>query len=129
MSSRIEKANSEIQRCLSNIIHNKMNDPRINDFVSVASVNVTPDFKFCKVKISLIERDFPIYKEIISTLQKSEGYIKNELKKLVKMPQVPHLIFEFDKSIMNVIRIDQILKNLDIPKEEGENGDDDREDN
>ena len=124
MANRIEKANSEIQRCLSNIIHNKMNDPRINDFVSIASVNVTPDFKFCKVKIALIERDFPKAKEIIATLQKSEGYIKNELKKLVKMPQVPKLTFEFDKSIMNVIRIDEILKNLDIPKEEGENSDD-----
>ncbi len=124
MSNRIEKANSEIQRCLSNIIHNKMNDPRINDFVSIASVKVTPDFKFCKVKIALIERDFPKSKEIIATLQKSEGYIKNELKKLVRMPQVPKLVFEFDKSIMNVIRIDEILKNLDIPKEEGENSDD-----
>ena len=120
MSNRIEKANSEIQRCLSNIIHNKMNDPRINDFVSIAEVKVTPDFKFCKVKISLIERDFPIADKIIATLQKSEGYIKNELKKLVKMPQVPKLTFEFDKSIMNVIRIDEILKNLNIPKEENE---------
>ena len=126
MSNRIEKANSELQRCLSNIIHNKMNDPRINDFVSIASVNVTPDFKFCKIKISLIERDFPKAKEIVATLQKSEGYIKNELKKLVKMPQVPKLTFEFDKSIMNVIRIDEILKNLDIPKEESEDGDDNR---
>ena len=80
------------------------------------------------MKIALIERDFPKAKEMISVLQKSEGYIKNELRKLVKMPQIPKLIFEFDKSIMNVIRIDEILKNLDIPKEEGENGDDTRED-
>ena len=122
MSNRIEKANSEIQRCLSIIVHNKMNDPRINEFVSIASVKVTPDFKYCKVKISLMERDFPNADKIVSTLQKSEGYIKNELKKLVKMPQVPKLGFEFDKSIMNVIRIDEILKNLEIPKEE--NGDD-----
>ena len=118
MSNRIEKANSEIKRCLSNIIHNKMNDPRINEFVSIASVNITPDFKYCKVKISLLERDFGNADKIVSTLQKSEGYIKNELKKLVKMPQVPKLSFEFDKSILNVIRIDEILKNLDIPKEE-----------
>ena len=120
MSNRIEKANSEIQRCLANVIHNKMNDPRINDFVSVASVKVTPDFKFCKVKIGLLERDFENADKIIATLQKSEGYIKNELKKLVKMPQLPKLIFEFDKSILNVIKVEEILKNLNIPKEEGE---------
>lgn len=120
MSVRIERANAEIQRCLANIIHNKMNDPRINDFVSISSVNVTPDFKYCKIKISLIERDFPHADEIISVLQKSQGYIKNELKKLVKMPQIPQLIFEFDKSIMNVIRVDELLKTINIPKEEEE---------
>jgi len=66
------------------------------------------------------ERDFENADIIIATLQKSEGYIKNELKKLVKMPQLPKLIFEFDKSIMNVIKVEEILKNLNIPKEEGE---------
>ena len=120
MSNRIDRANSELQRCLSNVIHNKMNDPRINDFVTVASVNLSPDFKYCKVKITLLEKDFKNADEIISILQKSQGYIKNELKKLVKMPQMPNLSFEFDKSIMNVIRVEELLKNLDIP-EEGEN--------
>ena len=117
MSNRIDRANSEIQRCLSSIIPSKMNDPRINDFVTVADVKVTPDFKFCKVKISLLEKDIPNAEQIIGVLQKSEGFIKNELKNLVKMPQMPKLIFEFDKSIMNVIRVEELLKKLDIPSE------------
>jgi len=118
MSNRIDRANSEIKRCLSHIIPSKMNDPRINDFVTVAEVNVTQDFKFCKVKISLLEKDIPNAEQIIKILQKSEGFIKTELKKLIKMPQMPKLIFEFDKSIINVIRVEELLKNLDIPAEE-----------
>ena len=118
MSKRIERANSEILRCISSIVHNKMNDPRINDFVMITEANVTPDFKFCKIKVNLLEKDFSKSDEIIKILQKSEGFIKNELKQMVYMPQVPKLIFEFDKSTQNVIRVEQLLKNLNIPKED-----------
>ena len=118
MSKRVERANSEILRCISDIIHNKMNDPRINEFVMVSEVNVTPDFKFCKVKISLLEKDFKKADSIIQILQKSEGFIKRELSRMVNMPQVPKLTFIFDKSTMNVIRVDEILKTLNIPTED-----------
>ena len=45
MSIRFERANSQIQKSLSDIIHNKMNDPRINPMLYISEVNVTPDFK------------------------------------------------------------------------------------
>lgn len=118
MSNRIERANSEILRCISDIIHNKMNDPRIDDFVMVSEVNVTPDFKFCKVKISLLQKDYEKSDIIISILQKSEGFIKRELARMVSMPQVPKLTFVFDKSTQNVIRVEEILKTLKIPTED-----------
>ena len=118
MSKRIERANSELTRCISDIIHNKMNDPRIDDFVMVSEVNVTPDFKFCKIKISLLEKDYNKADEIISILQKSSGFIKKELVQMVSMPSVPQLTFVFDKSTMNVIRVEELLKNLNIPPEE-----------
>lgn len=118
MSKRIERANSEILRCISEIVHNKMNDPRIDDFVMISEVNVTPDFKFCKVKVSLLQKDFSKSDEIIKILQKSEGFIKNQLKEMVNMPQVPKLTFIFDKSTQNVIRVEELLKKIDIPSEE-----------
>ena len=118
MSRRVERANSEILRCISQIVREKMNDPRINDFVIISDVNVTPDFKFCKIKVTLLEKDFAKSDEIISILQKSEGFIKRELAQMVNMPQVPKLTFIFDKSTQNVIRVEQLLKNLNIPKED-----------
>lgn len=118
MSKRIDRANSELLRCVSDIIHNKMNDPRINDFVMVSEVNVTPDFKFCKVKICLLEKDLSKSDEIVKILQKSEGFIKHELSQMVNMPSVPKITFVFDKSTLNVIRVEELLKSLNIPKED-----------
>lgn len=118
MSIRFERANSEIQRCLSDIIQNKMNDPRLNSLLYVSEVNVTPDFKFCKIKIALDTDNQEKLSNIISVLQKSEGFIKRELVKMVKMPQVPKLNFVIDKGTQATIRVNELLKTIEIPKED-----------
>ena len=66
----------------------------------------------------LFQKDFEKADEIVEILQKSEGFIKRELARMVNMPQVPKLTFVFDKSTQNVIRVDELLKNLNIPKED-----------
>ncbi len=119
MSNRIDRANSEIQRVLSEIIRTKMNDPRLNKIVSITEVSVSPDFKYCKAKVSVLDvNDISI---VTKVLQKSEGFIKRELAKLIDMPQVPKINFVVDKSTQSAIRVEEILRTLNIPKEdEGE---------
>ena len=115
-NNRIERANSEIQRCLIEIVKNKMNDPRVNKIVSITEVNVTPDFKFCKARVSVL--DLKDVENVTKVLQSSEGFIKRELAKMVDMPQVPKINFVVDKSALNSMRVEEILKTLNIPKEE-----------
>ena len=121
MSTRQERANSEIQKCLIEIIQEKMNDPRLNKIISVTEVKVSPDFKFCKVKISVL--DVKDIESVTSILQKSEGFIKKELGKMLDMPYMPKLKFEVDKGAISTMRVEEILKNLHIPPEEDENAD------
>ncbi len=118
MSNRIERANSELQRCIADILSNKLNDPRLNSMLYVSEVNVTPDFKFCKVKVSLDTNSEAEMKTTLQILQKSEGFIKKNLAQMVKMPQVPKLIFEFDKGTAASIRVNELLKTIKIPTEE-----------
>lgn len=123
MSKRFDRANSQLQKNIALILQNKMNDPRISPFVYVSEVNVTPDFQYCKVKIALDSDDQKELEETIKVLQKSEGFIKRELADMVDMPHMPKLQFEIDKGTQASIRVNEILKTLYIPKEEGE-GDD-----
>ena len=120
MSIRFERANSEIQRCISYIIQNKMNDPRISPLLFVSEVNVTPDFRFCKVKIALDNENQAELDEVIKVLEKSEGFIKKELASMVRMPHMPKLQFVIDKGTMATVRINEILKTLKI-NDNGEN--------
>ncbi len=113
---RMERANSEIQKVLTEIILHKMNDPRLKQVVSITEVETTPDFKFCKAKVSVL--DVEEIANVTKILQKSEGFIKRELAKEIKMPQVPKINFVVDKSTLNAIRVDEILRTLDIPEAE-----------
>ena len=120
MSKRFDRANSELQRCISEIIHNKMNDSRISPLLYVSEVNITPDFYYCKVKIALDSADEKELETLLNVLKKSEGFIKRELAHMVRMPHMPKLIFELDKGTSATVRINEILKTLDIPAEEGD---------
>lgn len=119
-SKRIERANSEIQRCLADVIQNRLNDPRLSKLLYVSEVNVTPDFKYCKVKISQDMATDEEKQVTLAVLKKSEGFIKRELAQMVHMPQMPKLTFEYDKGADASIRINEILRNLNIPKDDGE---------
>ena len=116
MSNRQERASSEIQKCLIEIIEHKMNDPRLQKVITLTEVKVSPDFQFCKVKVSVL--DLKDAKSVVDVMQKSEGYIKRELAQMVDMPQVPKINFIVDKSTLNSIRVEEILRSLNIPAEE-----------
>lgn len=94
-----------------------MNDPRITPFVGVSEVKVSPDFRYCKVKIALTDGDYSKADEVMGVLKKSQGYIKNQLASMLDMPHIPQLDMVFDKSMQNAIRVEEILKGLDIPPE------------
>lgn len=125
MSNRMERANSEVQKCLMDIIKFKMNDPRLDKVVSITEVNVTPDFKYCKAKVSVL--DLNDISNVTKVLQNSEGFIKRELAKMIDMPQVPKINFVVDKSAMSALRVEEILRTLNIPAAEEEDNLDDNE--
>ena len=54
----------------------------------------------------------------MSVLKKSEGYIKNQLAQMLDMPHIPKLDMVFDKNMQNAIRVEEILRGLNIPTEE-----------
>ena len=117
----MERANSEVMRCLADILDTKLHDPRFSGrFITVTEVNMSPDFKYCKVTVGITSDNKEETEAIMKLLKKSQGYIKSELAGMVRMPAVPQLNFVMDKGAENSLRINEILKNLNIPKEEND---------
>ena len=113
MSARIEKVNSLIKRCLSEILSNELSDPRLDGvLISVASVQTAPDLKYAKVYLSVFgSKDS---KEILETVRSAGGYIKKLLAPKLDLRNTPALDFALDTSSEYSQKINQIISSLSI---------------
>lgn len=78
--------------------------------ISVTKVKTTPDLRFARVYVSMINERSK--KENLSILKQSSGYIRSGIAKRVNLRTTPELIFEFDESIEYGSKIDEILKDI-----------------
>jgi ribosome-binding factor A len=91
-----------------------------NTFVSIADVRVSTDLSIAKVYISMmLAKDKKGTLDKIN-LRKSEvrKELGNRIGKQVRI--VPELIFFIDEVEENATRMDNIIKNLNIPPKKGE---------
>ena len=110
-TNRMQKVNEELKREIGNIISLKLNNAALKKgLISVTSVETTPDFKYARVFVSMI--NVGNKKEALKALKKSSGFVRTEIAKKVNLKYTPEIIFEFDESIEYGDRIDNILKNI-----------------
>ena len=113
MSARIEKVNSLIKRCLSEIFSNDLNDPRLEGlFISVASVNTAPDLKYAKVYLSVFGAKDS--KEVLEIVKSAGGYIKKLLAPKIDLRSTPALDFALDTSSEYSQKINKIISSLNV---------------
>ena len=118
------RINGEVQRELSNIIHNEIKDPRIHPMTSVVTVEVAPDLKTCKAYISVLG-DEKAQQDTIAGLKSAEGYIRRELAHTVNLRNTPEIRFILDQSIEYGVRISRLIDEVNAGLEDG--GDEDEE--
>lgn len=124
MSNRMERADSQIQKVVAEII-SKMKDPRINnEIITVTDVSTSPDFTYTKIMVSILTDNEEKKKSILKLLTKSSGFIKKELSKELNMPNIPYIKFVIDNGYLYSKRIDEILSTLVIPEQSEEDEED-----
>ena len=107
------RINGEVQRVLAEIIRGEIKDPRIAPMTSVVSVEVAPDLKTCKARISVLG-DEEAQRETLAGLRSAEGYIRNQLARTVNLRNTPQITFIMDQSIAYGVnmsrRIDEVME-------------------
>ena len=117
-NSRMNKIDEELKKEISNIISTELKNPHLTGLISVTRVKTTPDLRFAKVFVSMINEKSK--KENLSILKKSSGYIRSAIAKKVNLRYTPELVFEFDESLEYGSRIDEILKDITKDLKKGE---------
>lgn len=113
-NNRIGRIDEEYRKELSQIISYELKNPNVTGMISVTKVKVTPDLKFAKVYVSILNSKN--IKETMEGLKKSSGFIRSELAKRINLRNTPELIFEIDDSMEYGAKIDSILKEI-LPNE------------
>ena len=112
-SNRIGRINEEIQRELSSLIRT-VKDPRVTGMISVTAVNTTPDLKFCKVYISVLDKSDVA--QVLKGLKSASGYLRRELGHALNLRNTPELTFVRDDSIDQGAHILEMLRNSEVVK-------------
>lgn len=117
-NNRQGRIDEEYRKEISYIIDQKLKEPSVTGLISVTKVKVTPDLKFAKVYVSILNAKS--IKQTLAGLKKSSGFIRSELAKSINLRNTPELIFELDDSMEYGARIDSILKEI-LPDKKEEN--------
>jgi ribosome-binding factor A len=105
---RISRISEEFKREISEIIKNDIKDPRIADFTSIMSVEVTRDLRYAKVYVSVFG-DETAKNDTLAGLRNAAGYIRKEIGKRIKLRYTPEIIFDLDTSIERGIYISKLI--------------------
>ena len=120
-SNRKGRINEELQRELSTLIRT-LKDPRVQQsMVSVTKVEATGDLRYAKVYISVLDKDKS--RETLKGLRSAGGFLRREIGSRLQLRYTPELVFEEDDSISYGARMFDLLRSLDIKKEEPDHED------
>ena len=112
-SNRIGRINEEIQREMSSLIRN-VKDPRVTGLISVTAVETTPDLKYCKIFISVLDKSD--VNQVLKGLKSASGFLRRELGRTLNLRNTPELTFVRDDSIDKGAHILDMLRNPEVVK-------------
>ena len=114
-SNRFNRVDEELKKQVSSIIMNDIKDPHLSGLISVTKAKVTPDLRYARVYVSILNAKN--IKQDLSILKKSSGLVRNLLAKRMNLRITPEIVFELDDSMEYGARIDSILKDIMKDKE------------
>ena len=112
-SNRIGRINEEIQRELASLIPN-VKDPRVSGLISVTAVDTTPDLRYAKIYISVLDKSDCA--QVLKGLKSASGYLRRELGHALQPRYTPELTFVRDDSIEQGAHILDMLRDPNVVK-------------
>ena len=108
---RPESVGRQIQGELSELIQNRLKDPRIGYF-TLTGVRMTKDLKVARVYVSVMGGEAD-QDSTLEGLGHAAAFLRRELGKRLQLRNVPELVFSADNSIERGARINKLLDELD----------------
>ncbi len=112
-NNRIGRINEEIQRELAALIP-MVKDPRVTGMISVTAAETTPDLKYAKIYVSVLDKSN--CDQVLKGLKSAAGWLRRELGRSLNLRSTPELSFVLDDSIDKGAHILDMLRNPEVVK-------------
>ena len=107
---RAARMAEQIREQVSDILQRHLSDPRLS-WVSVLRADLSPDFKYAKIFISVIGDD-DAQESSLRVLHRARRAVRAELSRRIRAKRAPEISFHADHSIEYSLRIEKILREL-----------------
>lgn len=102
----------EVQGGLSEIIQTEIKDPRVlNVMITVMTVEMTPDLKYCKVYIDTLDSEGATA-STLEGLKNATDYMRKKLAGHVDFRNVPEIRFALGQSIKYGIAMSKLIDSV-----------------
>ena len=108
--TRLNRVNEELKKEIRQVISFELKNPNITGLISVTKVKVTPDLRFARVYVSLLNSKN--IKKTMKGLKEATGYIKGQIARKINLRVTPDLQFEIDDSMEYGEKIDKLLNEM-----------------
>ncbi|MCW9709301.1 30S ribosome-binding factor RbfA [Avibacterium sp. 21-586] len=109
---RSDRVAQELQKEIAVILQREVKDPRIG-MVTVSDVEVSPDLAYAKVFVTfLFDQDDSVIESGMKGLEKASPYIRSLLAKAMRLRIVPELRFVYDKSLVEGMRMSNLVSEV-----------------
>jgi ribosome-binding factor A len=116
MKYRPERLAKQIQTELTEIIDAKVKDPRVLG-VTVVRAEMNADLSMAKVWVA-VSGDEGEQRQALKALRQATGFIKRELATRLQVRQLPDLSYHLDRSLDNVLQIEELLSQIKKERDE-----------
>lgn len=116
MSQRLKRLADQIQRTLSVLIRDEINDPRLTGFVTISAVKVSPDLGYADIYVTILNGNVSdddlnkeSHAESLEILNNASGFLRSELSRTMKTRTTPRLRFHYDEVVANGNRLTNLV--------------------
>ncbi|MBS0969176.1 30S ribosome-binding factor RbfA [Chimaeribacter arupi] len=114
--SRTQRVSQEMQKEIAIILQREVKDPRIG-MATVSGVEVSRDLAYAKVFVTFLDvlaenHDPDRVVTGIKALQDASGFIRTLVGKAMRLRVVPELTFAYDNSLVEGMRMSNLVTNV-----------------
>lgn len=110
--TRTQRVAQEMQKEIAIILQREVKDPRVV-MATVSGVEISRDLAYAKVFVTFLnDSDAEAVKAGIKALQDAAGFIRMLLGKAMRLRVVPELTFAYDNSLVEGMRMSNLVSNV-----------------